>query len=177
MWAGGTPGETMYSYGIQSEDSDTHIHVSVCNATLYIFETRCGVDAINKHPEVGIRKAYQPGVATPTAEGYAMPTKYINGMRQIKIPQFIFENANFLKSDSTSEKGRKAVFVVTEMMKRNLVPLSFKIDEITDRTMQIRGTDILVSLRHKIQVKCDWRVGETGNVYLQTAEINPLRMI
>ena len=167
----------MYRYGIQSEDSDTHIHVSVCNATLYIFGTQCGIEAINKHPEVGIRKAYQPGVNVATAEGYAMPTKYIDGMRQIKIPQFIFGEANFLKSDSTSEKGRKAVFVVAEMLKRNLVPLSFKIDEITDRTMQIRGTDILVSLRHKIQVKCDWRAGETGNVYLQTAEINPLRMI
>lgn len=167
----------MYSYGIQSEDSDTHIHVSVCNATLYIFETQRGVEAIKRHPEIGIRKAYQPGVSIATAEGYAMPIKHIDGMRQIKIPQFIFEEANFLKSDSTSDKGRKAVFVVTEMMKRNLVPLSFKIDEITDRTMQIRGTDILVSLRHKIQVKCDWRAGETGNVYLQTAEINPLRMI
>ena len=63
------------------------------------------------------------------------------------------------------------------MLKKNLIPVAFHIQEVTDRTMQISGTDILVSARYKIQVKCDWRVGDTGNIYLQTQERNPLKRI
>lgn len=174
----GKCGVTMlHNYGIQNEESDLRAHVSVCNATVYTFLPSAAMDAINSHPEIQARQAFQTGVKFATANGYPMPIKYISGLSSIKIPQHIFMDANFLMSDSTSEKGNKAVFCIKEMLKRNLIPFDFNIEEVTDRTMQIKGTDILISAKYRIQIKCDWRVGETGNIYLQTQECNPLKRI
>ena len=165
----------LHNYGIQNEESDLRAHVSVCNATVYTFLPSDAMDAINAHPEIQPRQAYQSGVNFATANGYPMPIKYIHGIQAIKIPQHVFMDANFMQSDNTSAKGSKAVFCITEMLKRNLIPFAFNIEEVPDRKMQISGTDILISAKYKIQVKCDWRVGETGNVYLQTQECNPLK--
>mgnify|MGYP001008616200 CR=1 FL=1 len=165
----------MINYGIQNEECDLRAHVSVCNATVYLFTPEAARNAINEHPEVRARNAYQSGVNFATANGYPMPLKYISGLRSMKIPQYIFENACFLQSDNTSMKGNKAVYVVKEMLKLNLIPFIFSIEEVKDRTMQIQGTDILVSAKYRIQIKCDWRIGETGNIYLQTQERNPLK--
>ncbi len=175
---GGMYGVTMlHNYGIQNEISDLRVHVSVCNATAYTFLPSAAMDAIKAHPNLKLKPAYQVGINYATAEGYAMPVKFIDGIKSIKIPEHIFMDANFLQSDNTTVKGNKAVFCVKEMLKRNLIPFAFNIEEVTDRTMQIQGTDILVSARYKIQIKCDWRIGETGNIYLQTAECNPLKRI
>lgn len=107
-----------------------------------------------------------------------MPIKFIRGINIIKIPRDIFSSAGFtVKAEGTSEKGSRAVYCVKEMLKRNLIPFAFNVDEITDRTMQISGTDILVSARYRIQIKCDWAIGETGNIYLQTQECNPFKRI
>jgi len=165
----------MYNYGIQNEESDLRAHVSVCNGTVYTFLPASAMAAIAAHPEVGQRPAYQPGVNHATAQGYPMPIKYISGVQAIKIPREIFSQANFSQNDSTSTKGNKAVFCVKEMLKMNLIPFAFRVDEVSDRTLQIQGTDILVSAKYRIQVKCDWKIGQTGNIYLQTQECNPLK--
>ena len=175
--AGMFGGTMLHNYGIQNEESDLRVHVSVCNATVYTFLPSAAMDAIKEHPEVEQRPAYQTGVNGATAKGYPMPIKYIKGIKAMKIPEFIFMDANFLQSDSTSVKGQKATNVVKEMLKRNLIPFAFNVEEVSDRTMQIQGTDILVSAKYRIQIKCDWRIGETGNVYLQTQERNPLKRI
>jgi len=167
----------LHNYGIQNEESDLRVHVSVCNATAYVFLPECGMSAINQHPEIAGKPAYQNGVNGSTAFGYPMPIKYIAGISGIKIPQHVFMDADFRESDNTTQKGNKAVYCVKEMLKKNLIPVAFHIQEVTDRTMQISGTDILVSARYKIQVKCDWRAGDTGNLYLQTKERNPLKRI
>lgn len=166
---------TMFEYGILNEESDLRAHVSVCDATVYVFTPKAARQAIQQHPEVRTKKAFQNGVDFATANGYPMPARFIEDLKAIKIPQHIFTEANFLQGDNTSAKGNKAVFVVKEMLRLNLIPFAFNVDEITDRTMQIQGTDILVSAKYRIQIKCDWRIGETGNVYLQTHERNPLK--
>lgn len=167
----------LVDYGIQNEQSDLRCHVSVCNATVYVFTTKSGQRAIQDHPEIAGRPAFQDGVNGATAYGYPMPIRHIRGITSIKIPQYLFMDANFLQSDTTTQKGNKAVHIIKEMLKKNLIPFNFDVTEITDRTMQIKGMDILVSAKYKIQVKCDWRAGETRNVYLQTAERNPLKRI
>jgi len=174
---GGMCGATMYNYGIQNEESDLRVHVSVCNATVYIFTPEAAMSAIESHPEVAQKPAYQSGVSFATAKGYPMPVKYISGLQTVKIPQDIFSKASFSQFDSTSAKGNKAVFCVKEMLKINLIPFAFRVEEVSDRTMQIQGTDILVSAKYRIQVKCDWKIGQTGNIYLQTQECNPLKRI
>jgi hypothetical protein len=173
----GMSGETMYNYGIQNEESDLRVHVSVCNSTAYIFTPEAAMSAIRAHPEVEQKNAWQPGVNFATAKGYPMPTKYIPGIKAVKIPADIFDKCKFSKNDTTSEKGNKAVFCITEMLKLGMIPIAFSVDEVADRTMQIQGTDILVKANYRIQVKCDWRIGETGNIYLQTQETNPLKRI
>lgn len=160
----------LINYGIQTEESDARAHVSVSNATVYFFPTRCGMKAIQNHPEITPRPAYTG--QTVTAMGYAVPVKEIPELKQIPIPQDVFAAAKFSESDDTSAKGNKAVFVVKEMIKRGLIPVMLKPEEVTDENMQIKGTDIVITAKCKLQVKCDWRAGKTGNVYLQIAERN-----
>jgi hypothetical protein len=160
----------LISYGIQSEESDMRAHVSVSNATVYLFPTYCGVKAIQSRPQNTARPAYTG--QTITAMGYAVPIKEIQQLKPIPIPQDVFEKAKFTKDDDTSAKGAKAVYVVKEMIKRGLIPVTLKPEEVTDENMQIKGTDILITAVCKLQVKCDWRAGQTGNVYLQIAERN-----
>lgn len=160
---------TLYDYGIQNEESDLRAHVSVCNATVYVFPTESGRAAISSGAVKG-KPAYTG--QTITAFGYPTPLRTISKLQSIKIPRWLFEQQNFMQSDTTSEKGRKAVNIVKEMLTRGLISISLNPTEITEKSLQIKGTDIHVTANCKIQVKCDWRAGETGNVYLQVAERN-----
>lgn len=60
-------GMMLHNYGIQNEESDLRAHVSVCNATVYTFLPSAGMDAINSHPEVKSKQAFQNGVNFATA--------------------------------------------------------------------------------------------------------------
>ena len=159
----------LVNYGIQNEDSDLRAHVSVCNATVYVFPTENGRKAIAENNIQG-KPAYTG--TTVTAFGYPVPFRKIANIQAVKIPQWIFENENFLHSDTTSQKGNKAVNIVKTMILKGLIQIALTPTEITEKTMQIKGTDIHVTANCKIQDKCDWRAGETGNVYLQVAERN-----
>jgi hypothetical protein len=51
---------------------------------------------------------------------------------------------------------------------------------ISSKSMQIDGSDIVVSNRVHIQVKCDFDAGQkllggTGNLFIQESECNPFR--
>lgn len=160
----------LVNYGIQNEESDLRAHVSVSNAAIYVFPTHCGVEAIQHRPQSTMRPAYTG--QTVTAMGYVIPIKEIPQVKQIQIPHDLFERAKFSEYDDTSAKGNKAVFVVKEMIKRGLIPVSLKPEEITDKDLQIKGTDIIITATCKLQVKCDWKAGRTGNLYLQISERN-----
>jgi len=163
----------LFNYGIQNEQSDLRAHVSVCNSTVYVFPTEAGQDVI-KSGKYKARAAYTGQVQT--ASGFAIPVGDIRAMKSVKIPNDIFFAARFDERDNTSAKGNKAVFVVSEMIKRGELPIIATPGEITDKDLQIQGTDILVTAKCRIQVKCDWRAGQTRNVYLQVAERNLFKM-
>ncbi len=56
------------------------------------------------------------------------------------------------------------------------VPFWVEARETNRDTVQIdKGTDIIVFCRKRVQVKCDWSAGKTGNLFLQSAERNPLK--
>jgi len=171
----------LVNYGIQNENTDLRIHVSVSNKTIYVFRTSSG----KKEVEKGLSGAYPfrsvNSYGQRTAEGYIVPIPSIEGISIIEIPQDIFENAHFEevidKKNKEKEKGDKAVFVVVEMLKRDgLINIQLVPEKITDTDLQISGLDILVKTSCRIQVKCDLRAGITGNLFLQTAEINPMRL-
>ncbi len=167
----------LFEYGIQTEISDIRAHVSVANHAIYVFRTRCGVEAIERY-QPQLRLAYQPGVDGATASGWLVKIDWIEDLR--RLPFRSWDGwACFQETLSTSEKGRLAVDAVTAAMRLGRFPFWVDAWEDDRAALQIKGTDIVVFCRQRVQVKCDFRGGDlplgTGNLFLQKAERNPLR--
>ncbi len=67
--------------------------------------------------------------------------------------------------------------ITKRLLKCGLISVPINIVEINDEQMQVNGTDIYVSAKIKIQVKCDYNAGHieyggTGNLFLQISECN-----
>lgn len=167
----------LFGYGVQNEESDIRAHVCVLAERVYVFPTWAGVKAIKSGlwPEV---PAYQTGVDFATAKGFLIRPEGIERCTFVLVPALIRE-INFSPTDSTSIKGEKAAGVVETMLRRGWFPLPADPDTITDLTLQRSGVDIMVVGNWRIQVKCDYRggcgkdIGCTGNLFLQTQELNP----
>lgn len=166
---------TLIEYGIQNEDTDIRAHVGVLAATVYVYPTQTGKRLI----ESG--RYEQKPVKTGniiTALGCVVPWRDIPGVKTIAIPDSWMQKISFGVLDSTTVKGEKAVKIVSGMLKQGMFPLPVDPRVINESQLQISGLDILVELRTKIQVKCDYRGGGskpicTGNLFLQTHECNP----
>lgn len=162
--------KTLVPYGIQNEGSDYRAHVSPTARAVFIYRTKAGIDAINSGKYVN-KPAKQGGITT--ARGYPVPWKDIKGIKRVGIPESIWKKANIQKDDGLGAKGAKAVKVVCWMLNNGLFPLSASHEVVEEAEMQIKGLDIIVKMRARIQVKCDYATGETGNLYLQVSECNP----
>ena len=167
----------LFEYGIHTEASDIRAHVSVVNKTVYVFQTRNGVEAIER-VRPPLRTASQPGVVGPTAEGWLVDVAEIPDLRRVKFLSWDGW-ATFAERLTTTEKGALAVRCVIATMKLGRFPFWLDATEDERAHVQILGTDILVFCRKRVQVKCDYRCGDrplgTGNLFLQHAERNPLR--
>lgn len=168
----------LFDYGIMTEASDIRAHVGVLARTIYVFQTEKARKLIEADPQkYEIRSAGQPGVKGTTAMGWLVPATDIPGIRGLRYDSYAW--GGFSERDSTSEKGRKAVEVVTALLRIGRFPLWMDAAESKDTTLQITGTDIIIFHKARIQVKCDWRCGGgegcTGNLFLQKSERNPLR--
>lgn len=177
----------LHDYGIQNEQSDIRTHVCPVARRVYVFPTAEG----RRAAESGnwpARWGYQMDVDGPTAMGYCVPPLAIRRCVALEVRAEAWEKAAFRRTDDTSEKGKKAVRFVRDMIRSGVFPLPYAIgdcDTDLDKTMQIDGDDIVVSVganRVHIQVKCDYpggdaALGGTGNLYLQVAERNPLKKV
>lgn len=167
----------MYEYGIAQEKSTQRAHVCFNVGTLYVYKTSACLESIdpNRHRVVN---GYQPGVNYPTSKGYLVPPSDIKGIRRVSIPKKLLHRYMITDDQTTTQKGENAVNICTTLMRNGLFPFFVSPYEVTDHQMQINGTDILVKGDHLVQVKCDMRGGEggTGNLFIQTHEINPLGM-
>ena len=166
----------LFESGIHTENSDIRAHVSVVGMSLYVFETRKGVLAMEEGQE---RTAGQPGVQVPTARGVVVPWEKIGGIRKLRFSSWP-KWSNFHEQMTTSQKGRHAVDCVTDCMRIGRFPFWIAATEDEREHIQIKGTDIVVFCKKNVQVKCDWRCGAvedggSGNIFLQIAERNPLR--
>jgi hypothetical protein len=167
----------LIQYGIQDEDSDIRAHVCVLAKIVYVFPTWAGVKAINsgKFPSVG---ASQPGVDFDTSRGILVPPGQIEGCIRISASISI-EKVAFSRTDNTTTKGQKAAQVIELLLRKGYFPLPADPGIAKSLDLQRRGIDILVSGNWRIQVKCDYEGGIgaacTGNLFIQTDEINPLR--
>lgn len=164
----------LFEYGIQTENSDIRAHVSVINRAIYVYETRKGLEAIEKHKP---KQAYasQRGVDGFTGLGWLVRPDMIDGLISLKYVSWQHWGL-FKESMTTSEKGDLAVKCVCDCIKIGRFPFWIDASEENRESVQIKGVDIVVFCKKKIQVKCDWRSGPapgTGNLFLQSAERNP----
>ncbi len=165
----------LVEYGIQNENSDLRAHVSVTAQKVYVFPTTEGQRAI----ESGLyrlREAKQGEIVT--ARGYTVPVSAIHRLTPVSIPEQLMGMYRILNSDSTTQKGNKAVAIVQTLLRWGWFPLPIDSTVVSDIKMQRQGLDLIVAGRFRIQVKCDYSAGEngTGNLYLQTHECNPYKM-
>lgn len=173
----------LVEHGIQNEASDLRAHVCVLAEKVYVFRTADAVKIMNYGIELGrylpvsIR---QPGVDVVTAICYPVP---VGDLRTIEVSaQRLIREQRFSPQDSTSAKGKKAVNVVTQLIRMGWFPLlAVHAEDSTDFDLQVSGVDILIAGKWRIQVKCDYKSGIgngcTGKLWLQTHECNPLRAI
>lgn len=161
----------LFDYGIQVENSDIRAHVSPKNKIVYVFETRRGKEAIEKYSPP-MRKAFQPGVDFPTADGWLVKPEWIEDIRVLKFqswPRWVEYNDDW----TTTQKGNFAVDCVLSILKIGRFPIWINAEEDDREKIQLKGTDIVLYANKRIQVKCDSPAAITGNLYLQKAERNP----
>lgn len=163
----------LINYGIQNEKSDFRAHVSSTASAVYLFTTEEGNKAISTG--IYLLRSVTTG-SIITAQGYAVPTSNIKDIHCIKIPVDIINTEKIQNTDSQKVKGDKAVNIVKKMLVIGVIQLPISVENITDKVMQIEGTDIIVKRPDvKIQVKCDFKAGYPGtnNLFLQISECNP----
>lgn len=168
----------LFEHGIQTENADIRCHVAPKTRLVFVFRTAPLLDLDLEQYAVGW--AGQPGVTYKTGKGYLVPFKDIPDLRILRWHSAPWWDA-FSPDQLPQEKGRLAVDVASELLRDGRFPLWHGYAKDSDRLeVQHGGTDILLWGRWKIQVKCDYFAGPkdaggTGNLFLQTAERNPLR--
>ena len=172
----------LVDYGIFTEQSDIRVHVGPKAQTVYVYRTSamCEFVELNKY-KYETKTASQPGYSQPTALGYCIPITDIPFIRKLNFKSYNWQSFPPVTA-STSEKGAAAVNVVCELLRMGRFPLW--VDNATEsdsKTIQISGTDIIVTGKHRIQVKCDYPAapreqGGSGNLYIQIKERNPFGM-
>jgi len=162
---------TLVEYGINQYESNFCIHVGFKVEMLFIYET-IYMQNLLLNNSYRLVSAFQKGIET--ARGLLVPwdnSEFIT----ITLPPL---NKRYSFCKNTSIKGQWAVDITKHALKKGLIPFKFKVDEITEKDMQIKGKDIIAIGSFSIQVKCDWDAGPkekggTGNLFIQTHECNP----
>lgn len=178
----GCKGPKMVEYGIQTEASDYRLHVCFCTGLLYLFPRFSALEMIESdlYPKAFAR---QPGVDYATGQGYLLPCDPLvfPDLVEIEIPTDIMQEVDCRLEDSLVVRGQKAERVVRMMFERKLVQTHLDLNlGSTNQKAQIEGIDFITrSLKH--QVKCDFKGGPrerggTGNLFIQTAELNPFKL-
>lgn len=167
-------------YGINNEISDIRSHVGPLSQQVFVYKTKDGKEAMQKHISAGgVEKVGgQPGYDGITFRGYAVPVKYFDDLKIINLDIEWF--MNYRKDLPLEMKGRLAVSVVHKLLLNGMFPLWTQGYETKTRTIQISGEDIKINGTWKIQVKNDEKAGTvdsggSGNLFLQTHESNPFK--
>lgn len=179
----GDPCRGLVDHGIQKYESDYIVHVCYVAGEIFVYSPDAGMVAIDSGKYIK-RPAYQMvnGKRVLTAGGYTIPPEEINGCSWEEIPDQIKTRHIIKNIQDTSTKGQKASDIVRDCIISGCFPVAPKIKEECDLTLQNKGYDLIVSVEYgSLEIKCDYRGGHrsrggTGNLYLQTCEINPNKM-
>ena len=175
-----TGNKQLIEYGIQTENSDYRVHVGYKTQHIFVFPTKNGQKEVAKFNNQNKRPVSIDGKIV-TAKGYPIPINLIDGMQSIFIPHDIYQKYVIYPDMSTTTKGQLAVQITFDMLNQMLIPLPVNINIKNKKAIQIKGTDIIIDSKLRIQVKCDFNAGDkkyggTGNVFLQTDECNPYKL-
>lgn len=107
-------------------------------------------------------------------ESYGPAERHYPTMKTIEIPQDLLQKINCHKSDDTSKKGKAAVEITRYLLLNGKISFPFIVKEVTEKNLQVRGVDLIITSQIKIEVKCDWLGGKYG-LALQTHECNPFK--
>lgn len=169
----------LVNYGIQNWKCDYMIHICPLVKRAYVYPTTKGREAEESgyYPLVSVWTG-----SIETARGYIVPPESIRECRWFEIPQEILSFSGIAETGlTTSEKGKRAVFIAECMINRGMIPLPARAEIIHDLDDQIQGLDVVVSNNNTCQIKCDYKgghfeLGGTGNLFLQTKECNPNKL-
>ncbi len=170
----------LQEYGIRQEveKSDLRIHICVKVKMAYVFLPENGVNAINTGRYLD-RLAGQSGINYPTASGSCVPPGDISGCIAFPIPEKILVKYPIEYSFSCKKKGKMAVSIARAMLWQGLIRFPTLPQKIAGKDIRIGKTGTMHIGNCKIRIKCDFNGGDrslggTGNLFLQTAEANPL---
>lgn len=168
---------TLYPHGINSELAQWRAHVAIPCRQIFMFPTKKAVELIakNGYPLTG---AYQINISYPTAQGHLIPVRDFGpSLQRTAIPLDIALPTELqLDQYDTSQKGRLAADVVIRMLQRGIISMSTMWECENPTYQQDRsGIDLIICSKILLQIKCDVKICKTGNLYIQTAEVNPLK--
>jgi hypothetical protein len=95
----------LIEHGIQTEQSDIRVHVSVEGQCVYVFHTSDAVSVLKKAPRTYTRMpifSHFRAARIQTADGYLVPPGDIHSCRRVFVPDDIFAAADFDQKDMTS---------------------------------------------------------------------------
>lgn len=166
---------SLVDYGIEQERTDIRIHVCVRVKRLYVYSRDAALLAIRTH-SYPVKPAYQDGMKT--AEGYAVPWTDIADCREVWLHGSYWRVDPIREDMTTTEKGAAAANIVSRALQGGYVPLPIQVQVVEDRSTQIAGVDLVAHCALRLQVKCDFgggdkKFGGTGNLFIQTSELNP----
>ena len=142
----------LVEYGIEDETTDYRAHVCPLVRRVYVFETKSGIEAVKESglESVAVYSAcakhwgHKPDCPicsgkgkVLTALGFPVPVTTIPGVVEVSLPREWWEKAGIDESQSTSEKGDRAVRIVAGMIKTGRFPFMVSQEFITDRDIQI----------------------------------------
>ena len=182
----------LVEHGLPTEIADQRIHLSQHTMQLYRFSVEEALKAVEANKdELFVHEMvrdidpdrYPNGVRV--AEAWVMPIDWVSGIEEYPLPPTLAASYPVMRTDSTSEKGDKAVDIAMEMLEKELLPLGEGAGtpyKVTSPALQKRGVDIIVPYLDKdkdmIEVKYDHYCGRPpkgkGHLYLQYAEVNML---
>lgn len=164
----------LVEYGVYQERVDLRAHVSVTAWRVYYYPLRTLLQTLDQGE-------FRTGIAQTdgqvTGKGYLVPPRLIEGCRVCEIPESYRGLFVFKSTMTTKVKGRLAALLVETLINDGVLLLPMTSEQIEDKRLQIEGVDIIARASVRLQVKCDWNCGSkahggTGNLFIQTAEIN-----
>lgn len=164
----------LVEYGFYQERVDLRAHVGVTAWRVYVYAWHSLLTTLDRG---AFKEVSGKSFGQITARGFLVPPRDIEGCRVCDIPESYRGLFPFAPTMTHKKKGELAAVLVDTLINDGHLLLPMTSEQIEDRRLQLEGVDIIARANVRVQVKCDWDCGPkahggTGNLFIQTAEIN-----